>query len=151
MPHEQNDNSRFTDRSTGSPFEAAADKAGMAMRDEIYGTGSVHMPGDGHNQLTANNNIANSDNSDGHNHGSLNATSLDKTGTVPAVSDGDSRGLNQVGVNGADKTVTPIVLDRSTLAGMLQNGALTYQQAIAISSPELASYLSSFRNNQANT
>lgn len=152
MPYEQNDNSKSTDKATGTTYDAAASRAGMLMRDEIYGTGSSRIAGDGQNQqaVTARNN-SDAGNGDGHNHGAVEAASSGKLDAIPAVGDGHSHGsTGQVGATGADKTITPIGLDGSTLTSMLQNGALTYRQAIALSSPELASYLFSFRYNKPN-
>lgn len=152
MPYEQNDNSKLTDKATGTTYDAAAFRAGIAMRDEIYGTGPSRIAGDSQNQqaATTRNNL-DTGNSDGHNHGAVESASSGKLDAIPAIGDSHNHGsTNQVAVTGADKNVTPIGLDGSTLTSMLQNGALTYQQAIAMSSPELASYLSSFRYNKPN-
>ncbi len=154
MSHEQNDNSKISDKSSASLFDAAANKAGMLMREEIYGMGAGHNAGDAHNHSGAIQNFAVPSNGDGHNHGNIDqaaAASLDKTNSILPIGDGHNHNqTGQTGTVGADKSVAPIGLDGSALAGMLQNGALTYQQAIAMSSPQLASYLSSFRTNKPN-
>jgi hypothetical protein len=149
MSHEQNDNTKLSDKSTVNQFESAASKAGTLMRDEVYGSGAGHTTGDGHNHSGSLQNFAVSGSSDGHNHGVNDqnvAGSLDKLNQILPISDGHAHG--QVAQNASaslEKPATPIGLDRSALSGMLQNGALTYQQAIAMGSPELASYLASFR------
>ena len=154
MSHDQNDNSKISDKSSASPFDAAANKAAMLMREEIYGINVGHNAGDGHNHSGAIQNFAVPSNGDGHNHGNMDqaaAASLDKTNSIQPIGDGHNH--NQAGQNaaaGADKSLAPIGLDGSALASMLQNGALTYQQAIAMSSPQLAAYLSSFRTNKPN-
>jgi|JI10StandDraft_1071094.scaffolds.fasta_scaffold04266_13 hypothetical protein len=154
MSHEQNDNSKLTDKSTVGQFESAASKAGTLMRDEVYGSGAGHTAGDGHNHSGGPQNFAASGSGDGHNHGVNDqnvARSLDQTNQTLPISDSHAHG--QVAQNASaslEKPVTPTGLDRSALSGMLQNGALTYQQAIAMGSPELASYLASFRVSKPN-
>ncbi len=155
MSHDQNDNSKISDKSSASPFDTAATKAGMLMREEIYGIGVGHNAGDGHNHSGAIQNFAISSNADGHNHGNMDQTaaaSFDKLNSILPISDShETSQAVQTGAAGLDKSVTPIGLDGSALASMLQSGALTYQQAILMSSPQLASYLSSFRTNRPNS
>lgn len=124
------------------------------MREEIYGISIGHNAGDGHNHSGVIQNFAVPSNGDGHNRGSTDqatAANLDKTNSILPIGDGHNQ--NQAAQNsapGADKSLAPNGLDGSALAGILQNGALTYQQAIAMSSPKLAAYLSSFRTNKPN-
>lgn len=150
MSHDQNDNFKTSDKSSGNDFELAANKAGMLMRDEIYGSGPNHNSGDGHNHNNLMQNFGVPSSSENQNRLDQRAiSSLDKAPGVMPIGDGHDHSQAQ----GKDSTiagnaVAPIGLDGTALSSMLQNGALTYQQAIAMSSPQLASYLSNFRNSK---
>ncbi len=119
MSHEQKDNFKQSDQTTISQYDAVAAKAGAQMRDEVYGSGvNMKMTPEQH---------ANMKKGGGHSHGT-GMVEQTPTATASAAPAGQ--------------------FDRATLAGMIQNGDLTSQQAIALSSPELASYLASFKTNK---
>lgn len=149
MSHEQNDKLKLTDKSTVSQFDDAASRAGGLMRDEVYGNGPGHTASDGHNHSGVVQNFSADQGREQHNHsrGDQNAIGrLDNANQIMPIDEG--RAYGQMAQNASaslDKPLNPIGLDRAALTNMLQTGSLTYQQAISLSSPELASYLSSFK------
>lgn len=149
MSHEQNDDFKLTDKTGVGKFDDAANRAGALMRDEVYGSGVGHTASDGHSHSGAGQNFSALQSTDQHNHSRSDQNSiasLDQANQMLPINDGHAYGqIAQIASASLEKPTNPIGLDKAALSGLLQSGSLTYQQAISLSSPELASYLSSFK------